>query len=105
MSLMMNDEVARLMAEAVKAAFNRRVSPEDEDYKRTSVEALCEQFTGACYTLAGADPDQLSVIFNEHAEKAMAIITMTVEVISQLPEGGVSTRDHWERVMKAVDEC
>lgn len=100
-----NDEVHRLMAVAVEAVLCKRTSPEDEDYKRASVEALCDQFAGACATLAGpGNPVLFARIFKENADKATAIITMVVEAISLLPEGGVSTRDLWERVMRAVDE-
>jgi hypothetical protein len=98
------NEVASMMEDAIKAALRHHTSPEDDDYKRVAVEALCEQFTGACYALAGGDPEQLENIFNEHAEKAMAVIVMVVEIIPLLPEGGVSTRDLWEQIMKAVDE-
>lgn len=99
-----DEEVQAQLTEALKAGLNQKLSPQDEDYKRVSVEALCEQFVGACYTLGGGDPDLLSAVFKEHSEKAMAIIVMVVEAVSLLPEGGVSTRDLWERIMKAVDE-
>lgn len=100
----MSEDVKRALDEAMAAAKLRRPDTEADELRQASCEALCQQFVHACALLAGGDPEQLKRIFKEHETKAMVVIAMIVEVTSLMPEGGVSTRDLWARVMKAVDE-
>lgn len=99
-----SEDVKRMLDDALSALKGRRLAPEDEALRRRSCEALCEQFVHSCMTLAGGDPEQLKIIFQENEAKAMVVIAMVVEATTLMPEGGVSTRDLWERAMKAVDE-
>ena len=98
------DEVHEHLKRAFTAAVEQRLSPEMEDYRLASVEALSEQFAGACYQLAGGDPDLLKTIYDQHSGKALAVITLLVEVVNGLPGGGFPMRDIWEEAFKAIDE-
>lgn len=104
MKMTKSDDVKRMLDEAMAVALTRRVTLEDDEQRYKSCDALCDQFVHACMSLAGGNPEMFKVIFKQHELKAMAVIAMVVEVTSLLPEGGVSTRDLWERAMKAVDE-
>jgi hypothetical protein len=99
------EEVQRMLGEARAGAATRIMPQADRDYAMASVEALTEQFVGACLTQAYGEPDRLEVVYKEHQAKATFIVTMIVELLNEIPSGnGLLMTDAMLKIAKAIDE-